>query len=446
MKYQEIYDLYMKPYAGDVAIKARIEQGIEKNRKGNCNIRLLDRYGNPISNTKVCLNQISHEFRYGANMLMLDEFGDEQTNLAYRDTFYKYFNIGTVPFYWSTLEPERGKPRYAADSEKIYRRPPTDLCVDYCKEKGIDAKLHCLVYEAHVPDWLKDMSLDEVKAEYERHFAEIAERYADTLFEVEVINEVLLSPEWKKTSPLANAPDMIPWAFELARRYFPNSTLVFNEGQRWDSIGKNKRLDAYPLLLENAILKGADINKIGMQSHIFVGAGAQTPEQYDAELIKWMEFGNANNMFTSLDTLAQFGLPLEITEITIPTFGEGEEYEDLQAQMLRLWYSIFFSHPSVNTAVYWNTVDGYCYAPSPEHDENRCRGGLFHKDLSPKKSALMLKHLFDEEWHTEATLYTDEDGYLSFRGFLGNYSLSANGLNTIVSLKLAENDLTVTLK
>ena len=446
MTYDQIYELYMKPYVTDKAISERIEKGIEENRKGNLRVRVLDKNGKPMSNAKILLKQTSHEFRYGANMLMLDEFGDESMNQAYRDAFYRYFNIGTVPFYWSTLEPERGNPRYAKDSEKIYRRPAPDLCVDYCREKGIDAKLHCLVYEAHVPKWLKKMPLDEVKSEYEKHFAEISERYANSLFEVEVINEVLLSPEWNSTSAFASAPDMIPWSFETARRYFPNSTLVFNEAQRWDSIGKNGRFDAYPLLLENAILSGASFDKIGMQSHIFVGAGAQTPEQYDAELLKWKEFGNINNMFKTLDTLAEFGLPLEITEITVPTFGDGEEYEQLQADMLRLWFSVFFSHPAVNTAVYWNTVDGYCYAPSPEHDENRCRGGLFHKDMSPKKSALMLKHLFDEVWHTDMEVQTDKDGYFEFRGFLGNYALKTDSASATLTLKSGTKSTTLTMK
>lgn len=63
---------------------------------------------------------------------MLDEFETEEKNRAYREVFKDTFNLATVPFYWSDLEPERGKPRYTADSPKIYRRPATDLCVDYC--------------------------------------------------------------------------------------------------------------------------------------------------------------------------------------------------------------------------------------------------------------------------------------------------------------------------
>jgi hypothetical protein len=136
------------------------------------------------------------------------------------------------------------------------------------------------------------------------------------------------------------------------------------------------------------------------------------------------EYGNPLNIITSLDVLGKFGLPLEITEITVPSFGDGEEYQELQAEMLRLWYSIFFSHEAVDTVVYWNTADGHCISLGPHYDENRCRGGLFNYDMTPKRSALELKRLFTEEWHTEEELVSDEQGVVRFRGFFGDYKAS----------------------
>lgn len=436
MTLQEVRALYLGTYEKHKAeIDRRIESGIEQSRKGDCTLRLTDGEGKPLANQTVTVTQTAHEFRYGANMLMLDEFGDNTLNAAYRDAFHQYFNLATVPFYWDALEGVRGKPRYAADSEKVYRRPAPDLCFDYCAEKGIDAKLHCLVYDTFTPEWLHTLPLEEVKAAYEQRFAEISSRYADRLFEVEVINEVICSAHWTKYSALTKAPDLLPWCFQTARKHFPHNTLVFNEASRWHRIGRDKHYDAYPLLLENAMLKGARFDKIGIQSHLFVGKRACTPAEYEQEVRALADRADPLSFFTTLDTLAAFGLPLEITEITIPTFGEGEEYEQLQAEMLRLWYSIFFSHPAVNTAVYWNTADGHCFAPSVTNDENRCRGGLFHHDMTPKKSALMLKHLFEEEWHTDLTLTTDENGCLRFRGFYGQYKVAANGKQTDLALQ-----------
>ena len=80
----------------------------------------------------------------------------------------------------------------------------------------------------------------------------------------------------------------------------------------------------------------------------------------------------------------------------------------------------------METIVYWNTVDGYAYQ-SETSNENNSRGGLFHRDLTPKKSALMLKKLFSEIWHTKEELVTDENGYVEFRGFFGDYSAETDG-------------------
>ena len=133
-----------------------VKPSIEQNRKGKAYITIVDNYGNPVKNAKVSVVQKSHEFKYGANIFMLDEMESDEKNSAYKEAFKDIFNIATIPFYWSDLEPVQGEPRYTADSPKIYRRPAPDLCIDYCLKNGIEPKCHCLNYEAWLPKWLKD--------------------------------------------------------------------------------------------------------------------------------------------------------------------------------------------------------------------------------------------------------------------------------------------------
>ena len=168
MTAKEKRELYMKAYNEHKdEVDARIAAGIEKNRKGWCKVRLTDENGKPVSGKKIKLTQKTHDFKYGANIFMLDEFKDDADNAEYRRFFKEYFNLATVPFYWDGLEPVCGKPRYDKDSEKVYRRPAPELCVEYCEENGIIPKLHCLVYDKFVPDWLVQLPLDEVKKKYE---------------------------------------------------------------------------------------------------------------------------------------------------------------------------------------------------------------------------------------------------------------------------------------
>ncbi|HML48759.1 MAG TPA: glycoside hydrolase family 10, partial [Clostridia bacterium] len=72
----------------------------------------------------------------------------------YKDLFRQVNNLATLPFYWRDLEPEQGKPRFAADSPKAYRRPAPDLCLAYCEANGITPKAHCLMYDQFTPDWV----------------------------------------------------------------------------------------------------------------------------------------------------------------------------------------------------------------------------------------------------------------------------------------------------
>ena len=168
MTSEEKRELYMRAYNEHKdEVDARIVDGIEKNRKGWCKIRLTDENGVPVSGRTVKINQKTHDFKYGANIFMLDEFDDEVKNTEYRRFFKEYFNLATVPFYWCDLEPVEGKPRYDKNSVKVYRRPAPELCMEYCEENGLDAKLHCLVYESWVPDWVKNLPLGDVKKKYE---------------------------------------------------------------------------------------------------------------------------------------------------------------------------------------------------------------------------------------------------------------------------------------
>lgn len=437
MDAKECRALYEGPYQKDRAtIDARIEEGIEQNRKGYARLRLLDAQGHPLAGKTVQVEQQTHDFQYGGNLFLLDELEKPEDNATYRAFFREHFNLATIPFYWDGLEPVEGQPRYARDSAKVYRRPAPDLCLDYCNESGIGGKLHCLVYDKFVPQWLKALPRDAVKARYEERVRQIAERYAGRLNEFEVINEQMYAGGWgDEATGLCEERHVCDWAFALAEKYLPHETLVINDAP--DTSGelvKQGYVHPYYQLCEGLLARGARIDKIGLQNHQFTGVSAHTPQEYEASIRAGVHMLDPLRYFLGLDLMATLGRPLEITEVTIPTFGEGEEFEELQADMLRLLYRIWFSHPAVQTVVYWNTVEGYAYNGSPNWIENNCRGGLWHHDLTPKKAALALHELFHKTWHTSLTLHTDSDGYADFRGFFGEYTVTVEGQTTPLSL------------
>jgi len=409
-------------------VEKRTGRDIEKYRKGDCRVRLTDKDGNPIANKTVTVDQKTHDFKFGAHIFMLDEFENPEDNKKYRELFKEYFNLATVPFYWDGLEPEKGKPRYDKNSKKVYRRPAPELCLEYCEENGIDAKVHCLVYDKFIPDWLPKKDMAAMEKLYEERIRQIAERFKGRMYEFEVINETFSEAWWKTQSVICNKRDLVEWAFALARKYLPDETLVINDAPEPKDIAAHDFRDKYFLQIEKCLLAGAEIDKVGMQYHIMELSTASNDTYYDAILKKPLRVDPVETL-KAFDVLAELKLPIEVTEVTFPTFGETEEDEELQAEILKNLYTIWFSHPAIDAVIYWNQIEGYCYDSGPESNwnENRCRGGLFHHDLTPKKSALMLKKLTKEVWHTKETLTTDENGYIEFRGFYGEYEFNIDG-------------------
>lgn len=407
-------------------IKDRLDDGIRHHRMGKGAIQVVDENGKPVAGAKVHLNLKDHDFKLGANIFMLDEFECAEKNQTYRELFPQVFNLATVPFYWSDLEPIEGQPRFAADSPKVYRRPAPDLCIDYCREVGITPKCHCLNYDVWTPLWAPD-DVTGIKRALDKRIRECAERYRDVIPGWEVTNELYCGKydtyaQGRKSSQFFTARDNVEWSFNTARRYLPTNELIINEASHaWTSLFTWQR-GPYYQQIERALDKGTPIDAVGLQFHMFCRA---ENEERDTRA-----YYTPSHLYNVMDTYAKLGLPMQITEITIPCYTDLPEDEELQAEVLRYLMEIWFSHPAMEAAIYWNLVDGYA-AFAPQGDmkagENYFRGGLCGFDMTPKPAYYMLKKLFHETWHTEVDLVTDEGGWASWHGFWGKYDCTVNG-------------------
>ena len=398
--------------------ESRIAEGIEQHRKGTVSLRVTDHSGRPVSSAKIKAVLHNHAFLNGCNLFGLDQLGDADKNAAYREKFKEAFNAAVLPIYWSPLEPEQGKPRFDKDSPFIYRRPPVDLCLEYCEENKIRPKAHCLNYfqRGHYPAWCPD-SIPEAKELCEIRFRELAERYSHRIPDWDVINETLGSFILPDNPPIFFMPDSIEWSFELAQKYFPGNRLFLNDDPPtvWGDLRSDRR--AYYLQIDRALSRGSRIDVIGLQSHMIY-------EKYDPHLQDIL--CNPALTYSTMDLYAKFGRPLQISEVSLPAYSPTEEDEELQAEWLRYQYSIWFSHPAVEGVMYWDLVDGNAPAGAlgaMDQGWNAHYAGLLRFDMSEKPAFKMLKHLFQKEWHTEASMVTDENGCIGLRGFFGTYRL-----------------------
>lgn len=405
-------------------MNSRVSAGIEENRKAQTIVFFEDKDGNPIKNVTFCAKQKTHDFNFGCNIFLLDEFGNEEKNKMYRDIYAKSFNYATVPFYWGALEPEKGKPRYAKDSYKLYRRPAPDLVVDYCKENNIRMKGHCLVYDAYRPEWLTE-DVGEMKYEIEKHFAEVSARYKDDIRDWDILNEIL---SWNvymyhRITRFFRAEDYVRFCFDCAKRYFPVNRKFINEAEGiWEEFRFTRT--PYYMLLENELMKGTEFDAIGIQCHEFVD---KKDEGNFAEVRM-----NPVRIYNLLDTFGKLGKPIHISEVTLCAYDNSEENQAIQAQMIENLYKIWFSHKSMDGIIYWNLIDGYTYLPPKEGTkpdlnsvESQYGGGLLNFDFTPKPAYKTLQRLINEEWHTEGKFNTIADSNRAvFRGFKGMYEIT----------------------
>lgn len=394
-----------------------IQEGIEKNRKGNFVVKTNAK--------KVKVTLKNHKFRFGCNLFMLDEFPDDPNkNVIYRQKFKEVFNLATLPFYWDATEPEEGKTRYEIGSPALYRRPPVDLCIKYCEENNIEPREHALCYDKFFPDWLVDKTVPEIKQYIVKRMQQISRRYADKIPTIEVTNEMF----WDKgKTPVYADPDFMVFCYEQAAKYFPKNELCINEwsGDIWN---KNPLpWNNYYLIIENLLLKGARVDAIGMQYHMFYNK--------DDYFKSTRRVYNLRHLIQVMDNFARLKKPFQITEITIPAFTEESADEQAQADIIEQLYSTWFSYPNVEQIIYWNMVDGYAYGTRPgdmNAGENVYRGGLLRFDLSEKPAFQRIKHLVKDVWTTNEQLET-KGGAASFRGFYGEYEVEADGKKCIVN-------------
>lgn len=400
---------YLKLW-NDQSVVSRIDLNIEKFRKGDAVIKIARANGKPVSNAKIEIRQQSHEFLFGCNLFALGQLKSQELNEKYEKYFVRLFNSATVPFYWGNLEPKQGNPYYDENAPQVWRRPPPDKLVNWCKKHNIEPKGHALMYAKNMfmPDWTERNNPEKFLKQGHNHIAEIAKRYGDTFKIWDVANEEI--PRIKHLEQWHKVPEnYLEWCFIEADSLFPAKVkMLYNDGT--DEVHKN--IDEYKALFSRLINKNIRVDGMGIQFHIY-----NRPLMLEGKLYPPSE------LFNAYEQLGQMGLPMYITEITIP--GNGENGAALQGQIVENLYRLWFSTPKMAGVTWWNLADGTAF-----EEENKVLGGLLDEDMNPKPAYEALDKLINHDWRTNAIVNTNSDGITSFRGFHGKYLIrvTVNGI------------------
>ena len=379
-------------FAQDPLSPAAIDARIEKIRKGDATIVVVDAHGKPVAGAHIKVEQTRHRFLFGANAFPLLGDADPQRRELFERRFTDLLNYATLGFYWGAYEPVPGH-----TNEANLRRQ-----AEWLKEHNVAIKGHPLVWHEVYPAWApKDA--DEAKVKLQARVTDIVSHFKGLIDRWDVVNEATVSANtdtgvgaWAKRD---GAAAMVSQCLGWAHQANSSATLLYNDYNISPALEK---------LLGDLVANKSPLNVIGLQSHMH---GGETP---------------LPEIWQRCETYARFGLPIHFTELTVlsgehgwnralpwPTTPEGEQR---QADYVEKLYTLLFSHPSVQAITWWDLMDGgWMGAPA----------GLIRADYSPKPAYDRLLKLIKGKWWTRLDLSSDHNGKATFRGFLGTYSVTA---------------------
>ncbi len=257
--------------------------------------------------------------------------------------------------------------------------------LNYCQKNGIKVHGHTLVWHQQTPEAFFHEGYDAQKpyvtrevmlARLDNYIRQIMEymdkNYPGLIVSWDVVNEAvddnaakLRASNWTKVV----GEDFVNRAFEIARKYAPEGTLLFYNDY---STPYQPKLTGISKLLDSLIAEG-NIDGYGFQAHYQLSS--PTLAQLSA----------------ALETIASKGLLLRISELDIAVSALNDSVYDLQANRYASLMREFLAYSDQIVAVHtWGVTDDLSWLTN----KNPL---LFDKNLAPKPAFWALCELMQEE-------------------------------------------------
>ena len=389
----------------DAAWRARAMDGIDRHRRADLTVRVVDSSGAPVPGVEVRVAQQKHAFNFGT--FVGHRFGEPETEDERRihEVVDESFNTLTVPTYWADWG-------WAGPGSKESDYRST---LAYVAERGFPYRAHTIMWPGE--RWMPSRILEAGTVAERRRLAleqvrEVMEALRDTEtppIGIELTNE----PRDNRYFQDNGDPELVEDAFRLAHSIAPDLPLFINDYGILNNGGYNTaNIEFYHSWLRDMLGKGVPVGGIGFQGHFSAGL---TPPERLVEL---------------LEGFAEYDLPLHITEFDIETLDE-----DAQADYTRDAVLAALSVPAVEAFVFWGFWEGDHWKPN---------AAMIREDWSRKPAYDAWRRLaFGDLW-TDETVRTDRDGQARVRGMHGNYAVTVNGRTQTVSLDADGETVTVT--
>jgi len=405
----------------DKAVMERAARDIEKYRKGDFTLTLVDASGKPIEGRAVVADLERHQFDFGTNLFGVSEMKDDNPLKAIaRQTILDIFNTVISVNYWH-------KPK--SDENTVQK----DLV--WAEANGLRTRFHAVLYNDPKDIFVgKDYTTDQCWKLMEDRIKYVASMTGAKPMQYDVINEMYSKLTWDKDKPEAfmklvpqfpdlTDPQVVKRVYDLARKYLPQAQLVGLEAQV-PSVNN----PVYMAIIDywkRCLAAGADIDVIGTQCHFYAkglpyqqGTKAWGPDTF-----------TMSGVSNALDTLRSIGKPIVVTEFNGPSRNSSEkpewqkQYWTMSEKENSAWqinfYRLAFSKPFIIGVTRWFHIDNFC--------GRGMDAGIIDEQGNKHQIYYDLKKLIKEEWHARVSTKAGRGGTVSFRGFYGDYLVTVDG-------------------
>ena len=354
--------------------------------------------GNPLSHRKATLvvqaapgaqvrvEQLTHAFPFGT-AISRDAFNGtmaETDRNLYLKTLRDNFNFAVHENALKWVQSQPGPDRFDyALADRMWA---------WCDAYGIGMRGHAVFWsKAHrTPDWAAELDAAALQRAVDERIDSVMRRYRGRIRDYDLNNEMLDGRFFADRLGEGARVQM----FKRAHAANPEAVLYLNE----NGILTGLRVEAYVELIRSLLDAGAPVGGIGVQGHFEAEA--------DPAVLK-----------AALDRLAEFNLPIWVTEFDVMSADEG-----VKARSLEAVYRIAFEHPAVEGVMMWGFWAGRHWL-SGEHAVPGYTA-LWDRDWAATPSATAYRRLVFGEWWSRHDLTADASGRVELDVFAGRYRVS----------------------
>lgn len=393
-----------------VAATTNLDESIRQIRMGTLVIEAAP-------GVEIQVEQLRHEFWFGAALAnqMFRSGSESEEAVRYKKVFLENFNAAVTEnaLKWHSMEQRQGEVDYSV----------TDTMLAWTRQHEIPLRGHNVFWGIpnRVQPWLKTMDDDALRETLKARAVDVARRYKGRFAEYDLNNEMLHGNFYEERLGPNITRDMAAWM----RQEDPQAMLYLNE---YDIL-TGRRLEDYIVQIRKFLDQGVPIGGIGVQGHLH-------GDSFDPAVLQ-----------QSLDRLAQFKLPIRVTEFNFPGqrskhYGQRgarltDEEEQAKAKALADYYRICFAHPAVEGILMWGFWEGANWIPV---------SSLYRRDWSPTPAAEAYRDLVFQQWWTRWQGKADAQGRCEIRAFFGKHRVTVAGKEQVVELKPAEPKRPVSFK